>query len=96
MVRAPGVIMSKGDLRSDKNIMTAGISFYPVPVTPGNVVRSNQKLCKWNPYGSSLTALQIVIKQVNAPWILHFCQFSQIDILKSGNVVPNSFHFYDR
>ena len=22
-----------------------------------------------------------------------FCQFSQIDILKSGNVVPSSFHF---
>ena len=21
--------------------------------TPGNVVRGNQKLCKWNPYGSS-------------------------------------------
>ena len=25
-----------------------------------------------------------------------FCQFSQVDILKSGNVVPNSFHFYAR
>ena len=24
------------------------------------------------------------------------CQFSQVDILKSGNVVPNSFHFYAR
>ena len=23
------------------------------PDTPGNVVRGNQKLCKWNPYGSS-------------------------------------------
>ena len=25
-----------------------------------------------------------------------FCQFSEEDILKSGNVVPNSFHFYAR
>ena len=24
------------------------------------------------------------------------CQFSQVDILESGNVVPKSFHFYDR
>ena len=23
-----------------------------------------------------------------------FCHFSEVDILKSGNVVPNSFHFY--
>ena len=41
--------------------------------TPGNVVRGNQKLCQWNPYGNSrpwLTDLQTVNKQVNAPWIL--------------------------
>ena len=25
-----------------------------------------------------------------------FCQFSEVDILKSGNVVPKSFHFYAR
>ena len=25
-----------------------------------------------------------------------FCQFSEVDILKSGNVIPNSFHFYAR
>ena len=24
-----------------------------VYITPGNVVRGNQKLCKWNPYGNS-------------------------------------------
>ena len=69
------------------------------PITPGNVVRGNQKLCKWNPYGSSrswLTELQTVNKHVNAPWVFTFCQFSEVDILKSGNVVPNSFHFYAR
>ena len=26
----------------------------------------------------------------------YFGQLSQVDILKSGNVVPNSFHFYAR
>ena len=39
-------------------------------ITPDNVVRGNQKLCKWNPYGSSrpwLTDLQTVNKKVNAP-----------------------------
>ena len=25
-----------------------------------------------------------------------FCHFSQVDILKSGNVIPNTFHFYAR
>ena len=25
-----------------------------------------------------------------------FCHFSEVDILKSGNVIPNSFHFYAR
>ena len=25
-----------------------------------------------------------------------FCQFSQVDILKSGNVIPNSLYFYAR
>ena len=48
--------------------------------TPGNVVRGNQKLCKWNPYGSSqpwLTDLQTVNKQVNALWILRFVSFSR-------------------
>ena len=25
-----------------------------------------------------------------------FCQFSEVDIFKSGNVVPSSFHFYAR
>ena len=62
--------------------------------TPGNVVRGNQKLCKWKPYGSSqpwLTDLQTVNKQVNAPWILLF-----VNVRKSGNVVPNSFDFCAR
>ena len=27
---------------------------------------------------------------------LTFCHFSQVDILKSGNVIPNTFHFYAR
>ena len=27
---------------------------------------------------------------------LTFCHFSQVDIPKSGNVIPNTFHFYAR
>ena len=46
--------------------------------------------------GPDLTDLQTVNKHVNAPWVFTFCQFSEADILKSGNVVPNSFHFYAR
>ena len=67
--------------------------------TPGNVVRSSQTLCKWNPYGSSRSwhsDLQTVNKQVKYSMDFMFCHFSQVAILKSGNVVPNSFHFYAR
>ena len=45
--------------------------FLPKASMPGNVARGNQKLCKWNPSGSSrpwVTDLQ----QVNAPWVLLF------------------------
>ena len=59
--------------------------------TPGNVVRGNQTLCKWNPYGSSqpwLTDLQTVNKQVNAPWILLFVNFRSFIFLNRAMWFP--------
>ena len=72
---------------------------------PGSVVWGDQKLCKWNPYGSSrprLMDLQTVNKQVMHHGLdfLSIYAGTHVDILKSGNVVPNtctcSFHFYAR
>ena len=43
--------------------------------------------------GQDLRIYKTVNKQL---WSMDFtfCQFSQVDNRKSGNVVPNSFHFY--
>ena len=60
-------------------------------ITPGNVVRGNPKLCKWNPYGSSrpwFTDLQTVNKQVNAPWILHLVNFHMLIFLNRAMWFP--------
>ena len=60
-------------------------------ITPGNVVRGNPKLCKWNPYGSSrpwFTDLQIVNKQVNAPWILNLVNFHMLIFLNRAMWFP--------
>ena len=47
-------------------------------ITPGNVVRGNQKLCKWNPYMLAASHDIWIYKlstTVNAPWIFLFVNF---------------------
>ena len=58
------------------------------------LVRGNQKLCN----GILMVAAghDLRIYKLSTNRYLTFCQSSQVDILKSGNVVPKSFHFYAR
>ena len=65
-----------------------------ITVTPGNVVRGNQKLCKGNLYGSTrswLTASEKCKQTGRCSYFLNLLTLLQLDFGKSGNVVLNKF-----
>ena len=65
-------------------------------VTPGNVVRGNQKLWKGNPYGSTrpwLTASEKCKQTGRCSHFLNLLTLLQLDFGKSSNVGLNNFLF---